>query len=99
MVDDIPPGELAEIDRKQLGDWAVEGSAEFENDAGDEGGARMDRFSALFSLEIPEDVDPFKWLVDVLPSGVRDAGTIRFTRFRDPKQDSPPKQATHPLWK
>lgn len=48
IVDDGPPGELADIDRKQLGDWAVEGIAEFEKDAGEEGGARRDKFRVVF---------------------------------------------------
>lgn len=55
MTDDGPPGELADIDKKQLGDWAVDWSAEFVKDAGDEGGARIDKFSVVFSLEIPTD--------------------------------------------
>lgn len=41
-MDDGPPGELADMDRKQDGDWAVEGSAEFVKDAGEEGGASRD---------------------------------------------------------
>lgn len=55
MLDVGPPGEFAEIDRKQLGDWAVEGSAELEKDAGDDGGARRDRFIAPFWLGLPPD--------------------------------------------
>lgn len=42
IVDDGPPGELADMDRKQDGDCAVEGRAEFVKDAGEEGGARRD---------------------------------------------------------
>lgn len=55
MVEDGPPGEIADIDNKQFGDWAVEGSAEFVKEAGDEGGARIDKFRIVFSLEIPAD--------------------------------------------
>lgn len=44
MADDGPPGELADIDKKQFGDGAVEGRAEFEKDAGEDGGASRDRF-------------------------------------------------------
>lgn len=45
IVDDGPPSswELADNDdKKQLGDWAVEGRAEFEKDAGEDGGARRE---------------------------------------------------------
>lgn len=49
MVDDGPSRELADIDRKQFGDWTVEGSVEFVKDAGDKGGARIDKFSVVFS--------------------------------------------------
>lgn len=42
-----PPGELAERDRKQLGDCAVDGNAEFVKEAGEEGGARRERFRAV----------------------------------------------------
>lgn len=48
MVDAGPPGELADIDMKLLGDWAVEGRAEFEKDAGDDGGAIRERFRFVF---------------------------------------------------
>lgn len=44
-MDEGPPSswELADNDdKKQLGDWAVEGRAEFEKDAGDDGGARRE---------------------------------------------------------
>ena len=37
IVDEGPLGELA--DKKQLGDGAVDGSAEFEKEAGEDGGA------------------------------------------------------------
>lgn len=57
----------------------------------------MDRFSVVFSLEIPADWGPFARLLDAFPSGMRDAGTIRFPLFCDPKQDSPPKQPPHLL--
>lgn len=52
-MDEGPSGELADIDRKQLGDCAVEGSAEFVKDAGDEGGARRDGANAEVWLAKP----------------------------------------------
>lgn len=48
MVGVGPPGEFADIDMKQLGDWTVEGRAEFVKDAGDDGGARRERFRVVF---------------------------------------------------
>ena len=43
IVDEGPPsGELADNDKKQLGDCAVEGRAEFEKDAGEDGGAKSE---------------------------------------------------------
>lgn len=53
IVDEGPPGELADNDKKQLGDWAVEGSAEFVKDAGEEGGARRDGATTVAWLAIP----------------------------------------------
>lgn len=55
ILDVGPPGEFADIDRKRLGDCAVEGRAEFEKDAGDDGGARRDKFIAPFWLEFLPD--------------------------------------------
>lgn len=57
MVDEGPPGELA--DKKQLGDCAVEGRAEFVNDAGEEGGARREGASDVVWLASPTVWGPF----------------------------------------
>lgn len=53
IVDEGPPGEFADSDMKQLGDWTVEGSAEFVKDAGEEGGARRDGVITVAWLVIP----------------------------------------------
>lgn len=50
---DGPPGELADIDKKQVGDCAVEGRAELVKDAGEEGGARREGFMVDAWLGIP----------------------------------------------
>lgn len=95
MVEDGPPGEFADIDKKQLGDWTVDGRAELVKDAGEDGGARRDGVRVVFWLEIPADWAPFPRFTDAVPSGIRDAGTIRFPPFWDPKQDNPPKHPLH----
>lgn len=46
-MDEGPPGEFADSDRKQLGDCAVEGRAELVKDAGEEGGAKREGASAV----------------------------------------------------
>lgn len=49
------PSELADKDKKQLGDWAVEGRAEPEllNDGREEGGAKSDGASVVAWLVRP----------------------------------------------
>jgi hypothetical protein len=42
IVDEGPPGEFADNDKKQLGDCTVEGMAECVKDAGEEGGAKRE---------------------------------------------------------
>jgi hypothetical protein len=66
MLDTGPPGQFADTDRKWLGDWAVGGNAELEKDAGEDGGAIRNRFTAPFWLELPPDGIAFPWLVNVL---------------------------------
>lgn len=50
MDEEGPPGEFADSDKKELGDCAVEGSAELEKDAGDDGGARREGTSVVAGL-------------------------------------------------
>lgn len=95
IVDEGPPGELAE--RKQLGDWAVDGRAEFVNEAGEDGGARSDGASAVAWLVRPTVWGPFGWAADALPSGIRDAGIMRFPPFCTLKQDNAPQHFPHLL--
>lgn len=52
MLEEGPPGEFADKDKKQLGDCAVEGSAELVKDAGEDGGAKR------------EGASPVAWLVN-----------------------------------
>ena len=47
IVEEGPPGELADSDKKQLGDCAVEGRAECVKDAGEEGGAKREGTRAV----------------------------------------------------
>lgn len=95
MVDEGPPGELADKDKKQLGDCTVDGSAEFVNDAGEEGGAKSDGASAVPWLVNPTAWGPFGCAADAFPSGIRDAGTIRFPPFCVPKQDNALQHPPH----
>lgn len=82
IADEGPPGELADNDRKQLlGDWAVEGRAEVVKDAGEEGGAKRDGDMVVAWLAKPAFWGPFGCAAEALPSGIRDAGTIRFPPF------------------
>lgn len=89
------PGELADNERWQRGDCAVEGRAEFEKDAGEEGGARRCGANEVAWLGKPTPCGPLGWFAAALPSGVRDAGTIRFPPFCALKQGSPPQHPPH----
>lgn len=42
IVDDGPPGELADGDKKEVGDCAVEGRGDCVKDTGEEGGAKRE---------------------------------------------------------
>lgn len=74
-----------------MGDWVVEGSAEFEKDTGEDGGAKID----VDWLGNPPARCPSGWFDKELASGLRDAGTTRFPPFCLPKQDIPPQQHPH----
>jgi hypothetical protein len=67
---------------------------EFEKDAGDDGGARRDKFRGTFWFELAPDWTPFPRAVDPFPS---EPGTILFPPFCNPKHDRPEKQPAHLL--
>lgn len=68
------------------------------NEAGEEGGARMDRANVcpwMVLLGNPAAWGPFLCPPAAFPSGIRDAGTIRFPPFWELKQEKAPQQPPH----
>jgi hypothetical protein len=69
--------------------------AECVKDAGEEGGAKREGARPVAWLVKPVTWGPFGWLADPLVSGIRDAGTMRFPPFCEPKQENAPKHPPH----
>lgn len=46
-------------------------------------------------LVSPTAWGPFGWVADALPSGIRDAGTIRFPPLCESKQENAPQHPPH----